>query len=86
MFSKYHLVLRFAMEESSFRFKQNKILKYNEDGSFNVYIQKNNHGKDKETNWLPAPDGPFYMLMRLYWPEDAFLKGTWKSPAVIKTK
>jgi len=74
------------MEESSFRFKQNKILKYNEDGSFNVYIQKNNHGKDKETNWLSAPEGPFSVVMRLYRPKPEALDGTWKLPPWMRVK
>ena len=55
----------------------------NADGSLTLYIQK-----DKPTdaaqaaNWLPAPDGPIYLVMRLYWPKEEALKGTWKPPAV----
>ena len=41
-------------------------LKKNADGSLTLYIQKDLPGKDKELNWLPAPDGPIYMAMRLY--------------------
>ena len=57
-------------------------LKKNADGSLTLYIQKDSPGKDKESNWLPAPDGPIYVVMRLYWPKEAALKGKWKPPAV----
>jgi hypothetical protein len=63
-------------------------LKKNADGSLTLYIQKHSPGKDKESNWLPAPNGPIYMVMRLYWPKTeppSILpvgKGTWKPPGV----
>ena len=44
-------------------------LKKNPDGSLTVYIQKDSPGKDRESNWLPAPDGPMFVVMRLYWPK-----------------
>jgi hypothetical protein len=44
-------------------------LKKNADGSLTIYIQKDSPGTDKESNWLPAPDGPIYLAMRLYWPK-----------------
>jgi hypothetical protein len=44
-------------------------LQTNKDGSLTLYIQKDSPGKDKESNWLPAPDGPIYLVMRLYWPK-----------------
>jgi hypothetical protein len=44
-------------------------LKYNPDGSLDLYIQAQNPGKDKESNWLPAPQGQFILMMRLYWPK-----------------
>ena len=52
------------------------------DGSLTLYIQKDSPGKELEANWLPAPNGPFYVLLRLYWPEEAFLNKSWKAPAV----
>jgi hypothetical protein len=39
-------------------------------GSLMLYIQKASPGKDKEPNWLPAPNGTIYLVMRLYWPKD----------------
>lgn len=57
-------------------------LKKNADGSLTIYIQKDTPGADKESNWLPAPDGPIYLAMRLYWPKAAVLDGTWKVPPI----
>jgi hypothetical protein len=63
-------------------------LKKNADGSLTIYIQKDSPGSDKASNWLPAPDGPIYMAMRLYWPKaesPSILpvgKGTWKPPGI----
>jgi hypothetical protein len=37
-----------------------------------------------QSNWLPAPDGPFYMVLRLYGPEKAALDGTWTPPAAVR--
>ena len=61
-------------------------MKKNEDGSLTIYIQKDSPGKDKESNWLPAPNGPIYVAMRLYWPKNEALKGTWKPPALQPVK
>lgn len=62
-------------------------LKKAADGSLTLYIQnKAPTDPDQKANWLPAPDGPIYMVMRLYWPKDEALKGTWKPPAVTRAK
>ncbi len=64
-------------------------LKKNPDGSLTLYIQKDAPAADKKANWLPAPDGPIYMVMRLYWPKTqppSILPpgdGTWKPPAIM---
>ena len=55
-------------------------LKRDADGGLMLYIQHDSPGKDKESNWLPAPTGPFLMFMRLYWPKPKALDGTWKQP------
>ena len=56
-------------------------------GSPTTSIQKDSPGKAKESNWLPAPNGPIYVIMRLYWPKTvpSILppgEGTWKPPAI----
>jgi hypothetical protein len=50
------------------------------DGGLTLLIQNEPPGKDKEANWLPAPKGPFFMAMRLYWPKDEALEGKWIAP------
>jgi len=59
-------------------------MKKNADGSLTIYIQNKSPGKDKEANWLPAPNGPIYMVMRLYWPKEAALNGTWKPAPIVR--
>jgi hypothetical protein len=54
--------------------------KYGPDGSLTFYIQRDSPGKDKESNWLPAPDGPFYAIYRVYMPGEAVINGNWKKP------
>jgi hypothetical protein len=61
-------------------------LKKNPDGSLTIRIQKDSPGKDQEANWLPAPNGPAYVVMRVYWPKEAALNGTWQPPAVQRIK
>jgi hypothetical protein len=50
------------------------------DGGITFYIQHDSPGKAKEANWLPAPKGPFYTAVRLYWPKAEALNGAWKLP------
>lgn len=57
-------------------------IKKNPDGSITLYIQKDSPGAEKEPNWLPAPNGPIYVVMRVYWPKESALNGFWKPPAV----
>jgi hypothetical protein len=39
--------------------------KTNQDGSMDLYIQKESPGADKQSNWLPSPDGEFILMLRL---------------------
>jgi hypothetical protein len=55
------------------------------DGSIDLSVQNESPGKDKESNWLPAPKDEFALMMRLYWPKEnppSILDGTWKPPEV----
>ena len=64
---------------------QRNKFKTNPDGSIDLYIQRQSPGKDREANWLPAPEGGFVLMMRLYWPKEkgpSILDGSWKSPEV----
>ena len=61
-------------------------LKKNADGGLTIYVQNESPGKELEANWLPAPKGPFAMYMRLYWPAEAALDGSWKAPKLEKVK
>ena len=59
---------------------------YGADGSLTFYVQRDSPGADKEANWLPAPDGPFYCIMRLYMPKPEVLNGTWKQPLLQRIR
>jgi hypothetical protein len=67
-------------------------LKQNRDGSITLYIQKDSPGKDRESNWLPGPDGPMFVVMRMYWPKREapsvypLGKGAWKPPALVPVR
>ncbi|CAN5393423.1 DUF1254 domain-containing protein [soil metagenome] len=50
------------------------------DGGYTLAIQHQSPGPAKEANWLPAPEGPFRLVLRLYWPKPDALNGTWKAP------
>jgi len=85
-----------AMYDSNGYFIENPInrysigdrdnLKFNSDGSLDIYIQHNSPGKDKESNWLPAPKADFNMVLRLYWPSNKILTGDWNPPGVKRVK
>jgi hypothetical protein len=55
------------------------------DGGLTLYVQNASPGKDKEANWLPAPKGPFSVVMRLYIPKADALDGKWVAPALMQT-
>jgi hypothetical protein len=65
---------------------KNKSLKYNADGSLTLYASAKSPGKDKESNWLPAPGGPFSLYLRAYWADHAILDGQWKPPPVVRVQ
>ncbi|MGH7244166.1 MAG: DUF1254 domain-containing protein [Phycisphaerales bacterium] len=86
-----------TMYDGAFFFVANPLNRYNvssrskfkenADGSVDVYLQHENPGAEKEANWLPAPEGRFIPMLRLYWPTEkppSIIDGTWKIPAIKK--
>ncbi|WP_110767135.1 DUF1254 domain-containing protein [Mycolicibacterium mucogenicum] len=61
---------------------KNKNLVTNPDGSLTIYAGAKSPGPDRESNWLPAPDGHFSLYIRAYWGKQGILDGSWKPPAV----
>ncbi|MCR6641204.1 MAG: DUF1254 domain-containing protein [Sporocytophaga sp.] len=83
-----------TMYDSGYFFVDNELNRYtlssrfdfnfNKDGSLDLYIQQEHPGKEKESNWLPAPKGEFILMFRFYWPEKAIINNNWKIPPVRK--
>ncbi|MBF7730936.1 DUF1254 domain-containing protein [Pseudomonas sp. N040] len=64
-------------------------LKTNVDGSTTLYFQRESPGKDKESNWLPAPQGEFIPMLRMYWPKEknpSILDGSWMPPQIVRVR
>jgi hypothetical protein len=64
-------------------------LKFNKDGSLTLYLQHESPGQAQKANWLPAPAGPFALILRMYWPNTkppSILDGTWQPPGVRKVQ
>jgi len=64
-------------------------LKKNKDASVDLYIQHESPGRDKESNWLPAPAGRFILMLRLYWPTEkdpSILDDSWPIPPVTQVQ
>ncbi|CAM5762825.1 hypothetical protein LMIY3S_00608 [Labrys miyagiensis] len=83
MYDENYFFVANPIDRYSISARQN--LKANPDGSVDIFIQNKSPGADKESNWLPAPKGKFYLMMRLYWPEESnpsILDGSWVIPPV----
>lgn len=63
---------------------KNKDLQRNPDGSLTLYVGARSPGKDKESNWIPAPDGDLSLYIRAYWGKEGITGGTWQPPAVTR--
>ena len=62
-----------------------KSFKYGSDGCLTIYVQKDSPGAGKESNWLAAPDGPFYAVLRVYMPAPEVVNDIWKRPQMEST-
>lgn len=58
-------------------------LEFADDGSLTIYIQSESPGAKKDSNWLPAPSGPFYTVLRIYWPKESVLDHSWTAPQPV---
>jgi hypothetical protein len=87
-FTMYKLPQRWLVDNPIDRYSIGSAtpgLKTAADGSITIYIQAKSPGKDKESNWLPAPEGPFWPPLRTYGPGKTLLDGTWKIPPYKRT-
>jgi hypothetical protein len=85
IYNEYHLFEVNDLNRYSLGTK-NKKLKYNPGGSLTLYASMQSPGEDKETNWLPAPEGRFSLYIRCYWGKEAVLDGSWKPPVIERVK
>jgi hypothetical protein len=60
------------------------VFNINEDGSFDIYVQRNRPSEDKLNNWLPSGEVGFCLVLRLYLPQKEILNGTWPLPEITK--
>lgn len=87
MYDKDYFFVKNPLDRYSISARQD--LKPNADGSVDLYIQNESPGKDKESNWLPAPKDKFILMLRLYWPQEnppSIIDGSWKIPPVKAVK
>jgi hypothetical protein len=84
----YHSTSQFLVENAINRYLINSpmlpTLKKNADGSLTLFIQKDSPGADQESNWLPAPDGPIYLVLRIYGPQASVLNNQWQIPPLVR--
>jgi hypothetical protein len=83
LYNDKHLFHPNALKRYSLGTK-NKNLARNADGSLTLYAGAKSPGADKETNWLPAPDGTFSLYIRAYWGKELILDGSWQPPLIRK--
>jgi hypothetical protein len=61
-------------------------LTFNEDGSLDIVVQHDSPGAVGESNWLPAPRGPFQLVLTIYWPLPRVTDGTWRLPPIRRIR
>ena len=86
MYDPQHFFAANTTKRYSVGTKNLKNMAYNADGSLTIYVQNKSPGKEKEANWLPAPDSDFEMTIRTYWPKPEVNSGEWTPPPVKRAK
>ncbi|MFO1209646.1 MAG: DUF1254 domain-containing protein [Amaricoccus sp.] len=81
LYNKEHFFNPNALDRYSLGTK-NTTLRRNADGSLTLYAGAKSPGADKESNWLPAPEGPFSLYIRAYWGKEPILDGSWQPPKI----
>lgn len=85
LYDEHHFFAPNALNRYSLGTK-NKGLKQNADGSLTLHVGARSPGKDRESNWLPAPGGDFSLYIRAYWGRQGILDGSWQPPQVTKVR
>ena len=83
LYNREHFFHENALNRYSLGTK-NDTLQYNEDGSLTIYAGSESPGLARESNWLPAPKGPFSLYIRAYWGKTPILDGSWMPPRIQK--
>lgn len=83
---KTQLFIENALDRYLLNSNMAEQFKTEKDGSLVLYIAKDSPGPERISNWLPAADGPFYMVLRLYGPETEALEGKWTPPVLRKVQ
>jgi hypothetical protein len=81
-YDQFHFLAPNALDRFSLG-TRSRDLRFEEDGSLVVYVQKDRPDPGKVSNWLPAPDGAFSLYIRAYWPLPPIAEGLWAPPAVV---
>jgi hypothetical protein len=85
LYNEHHLFHANPLNRFSLGTK-NRTLQRNPDGSLTLYAGATSPGRDRETNWLPAPDGAFSLYIRAYWGEQPILDRSWQPPRIEKLR
>ena len=80
---KTQLLIANSLNQYLINSTMESALRRDADGGITLYVQSDSPGKDKEANWLPAPNGPFYTVLRIYQPKVAAQTGKWVAPRLV---
>jgi hypothetical protein len=86
LYNEHHFFHPNDLKRYSLGTKNNKTLRFGDDGSLTLYAQADPPEDGKRSNWLPAPKGGFSLFLRCYWPEAAVAEGRWTPPAVRRVE